>query len=154
MADQTPPLPRYAGATYFRVTSPSPFVAHVEINRPTKLNAFVEAMWLELGRVFDGLSADPDVRAVVLSGAGDRAFTAGLDVQEASKPGGTLDMGNSNDPPPDPARAAARLRRHIEEFQNCISSVEKCEKREWRETLAHNEPPPRHGPTWLAYCFP
>lgn len=31
--------------------------------------------------IFDRLSHDPDVRCVVLTGAGDRAFTAGLDVK-------------------------------------------------------------------------
>lgn len=38
-------------------------------------------MWLNLGALFKRLSHDPNVRCVVLSGAGDRAFTAGLDVQ-------------------------------------------------------------------------
>lgn len=38
------------------------------------------SMWDTLGRIFTQLSRDPDVRSVVLSGAGDRSFTAGLDV--------------------------------------------------------------------------
>ncbi|KAK4191605.1 putative delta-delta-dienoyl-CoA isomerase mitochondrial precursor [Podospora australis] len=116
-------MERYAGFKYFAVASPAPFVAHVEINRPTKLNAFKEAMWLELRQVFEKLSVDPDVRAVVLSGAGDRAFTAGLDVQEASQNGLLAPEAGV-----DGARKAAKLRRHIAEFQECISSVEKCEK--------------------------
>ena len=37
-------------------------------------------MWLNLKKIFDQLSEDPDVRAVLLSGAGNRAFTSGLDV--------------------------------------------------------------------------
>lgn len=64
----------------YNVTFPSEFVAHVEINRPEKMNAFKESMWLNLEKIFDRLSKDPDVRSVVLSGKGDRAFTAGLDV--------------------------------------------------------------------------
>lgn len=114
----------YTGLQHFRTTTPSPFVEHVEIDRPAKLNAFHEPMWLELGRLFRQLSVDPDVRCIVLSGAGDRAFTAGLDVQAAGNPEGIL--GGAGD---DTARKAARLRRHIVEFQECVSAVEKCEKR-------------------------
>ena len=117
------PLPAYAGYQHFLTTNPAPFVAHVEINRPTKLNAFHEAMWHELRAVFRQLSADADVRAVVLSGAGDRAFTAGLDVTAASE-GGVLSAEGV-----DGARKAAALRRYIADFQECISAVERCEKR-------------------------
>ncbi|KAL2132168.1 hypothetical protein VTI74DRAFT_4131 [Chaetomium olivicolor] len=115
-------LAGYDNLSHFNVTSPTPFVAHVEISRPAKLNAFYEAMWLELRQIFRQLSSDPDVRAVVLSGAGDRAFTAGLDVTAASE-GGVLSTEGE-----DAARKAAKLRRYIDEFQGCISSVEKCEK--------------------------
>lgn len=121
---------------HFLVSSPSQYVAHVEINRPDKLNAFSPPMWLEFGRLFAQLSRDPDVRAVVLSGAGPRAFTAGLDVQAASSKDGLLaDVFNADDgdgrggKSKDPARHAAALRRHIVDFQDCISAVEKCEKR-------------------------
>jgi hypothetical protein len=41
-------------------------------------------MWLNLSALFNALSVDPNVRAIVFSGAG-RAFTAGLDVQAASE---------------------------------------------------------------------
>ncbi|KAL2179307.1 ClpP/crotonase-like domain-containing protein [Thermothelomyces heterothallicus CBS 202.75] len=122
---QQSPLPAYADYQYFLVTSPSPLVAHVEINRPAKLNAFHEAMWHELRAIFGRLSVDPDVRAVVLSGAGDRAFTAGLDVAAASE-GGVLASVEGQGL--DPARKAARLRRYIADFQDCITALEKCEK--------------------------
>jgi len=109
---------------YFLVDIPIPFVAHVQINRPSKYNAFFEAMWLELKIVLDTLSADPEIRAVVLSGAGAKAFTTGLDVEIASQ--GVLG-GQKN--ASDPARAAVAIKRHVAEFQDCISSIEKCEKR-------------------------
>lgn len=117
------PLAAYSGLKFFTVTGPKPFVAHVQIHRPEKLNAFSEPMWLEFGRIFRQLSEDADVRAVVLSGAGDRAFTAGLDVQSASQDS-VLNSDAS-----DPARKAKKIRAHIEEFQNSIGAVEKCEKR-------------------------
>ncbi|RFU79778.1 delta3,5-delta2,4-dienoyl- isomerase precursor ech1 [Trichoderma arundinaceum] len=116
------PLAAYASYKHFTVSSPKPFVAHVQIQRPEKLNAFTEAMWLEFGSVFRQLSADADVQAVVLSGAGDRAFTAGLDVQSAAQDG-TFTAKDL-----DPARKAKKLRAQIDEFQSSIGAMEKCEK--------------------------
>ncbi|KAH8796667.1 ClpP/crotonase-like domain-containing protein [Hyaloscypha finlandica] len=110
---------------YFLVDRPLPYVAHVQINRPSKLNSFFEAMWLEFKTVFDTLSHDPEIRAVILSGAGDRAFTAGLDVQAASQAGILQQQEGKTE---DVARKAVGIKRHVEEFQNSISSVEKCEK--------------------------
>lgn len=110
---------------HFLVDTPLPFVAHVQINRPSKLNSFYEEMWLEFKTVFDALSTDPEVRAVVLSGAGAKAFTAGLDVEAASQSGILAQQGEKVDV----ARAAVSIKRHVAEFQACISSVEKCEKR-------------------------
>lgn len=119
------------GYTYFLTSTPFPFVTHVEINRPAKLNAFTRAMWLELRVLFNQLSHDPDVRAVVLSGAGDRAFTAGLDVMAAAASEPTLQgAGGKDGKKVDVARDATVKRRDIYEFQECISAVEKCEKRE------------------------
>ncbi|KHN96639.1 enoyl-CoA hydratase/isomerase family protein [Metarhizium album ARSEF 1941] len=115
----------YAPYEFMRVTFPASHVAHVEINRASKLNAFSRPMWLEFGRVFRQLGGDADVRAVVLSGAGDRAFTAGLDVTAASTEGPLSGTGGED---LDPARRAKALRGHIEEFQECISDMERCEK--------------------------
>lgn len=123
------PSPEYASYQHILVSMPAPFVAHVEINRPRKLNAFSRPMWLEFRRVFAQLSDDADVRTVVLSGAGDRAFTSGLDVQAAEQDG-ALTGGDGADV----ARKAKRLRSHIEEFQECISAAEKCEKRKSKVT--------------------
>lgn len=120
---------------YFLVDRPMPYVAHVQINRPSKLNAFFEAMWLEFKTVFDTLSHDPEIRAIVLSGAGDRAFTAGLDVQAASQEGVLQQQEGKTQ---DVARKAVGIKRHVEEFQNCISSVEKCEKRKFCNCLRYS----------------
>lgn len=126
MAAQTAkPLEGYTGYTHFNITSPAAFVAHVEINRPRKLNSFIREMWLELRSIFNQLSSDPDVRAVVLTGAGDRAFTTGLDVQAASESDAAVQGANSD---VDGARTATKMRRHVYEFQECITAVEKCEK--------------------------
>lgn len=109
---------------HFNVTFPAQYVAQVEINRPKKLNAFIEQMWFNIGAIFRKLSHDPDVRAVILTAAGDRAFTAGLDVQAAAE-GGVLAQTGEN---LDGARKATMIRRHMQEFQDEISAIEKCEK--------------------------
>ncbi|EMD93668.1 hypothetical protein COCC4DRAFT_28941 [Bipolaris maydis ATCC 48331] len=111
---------------FFNVSFPVEYVAHVEINRPEKMNAFKEVMWLNLSSIFRQLSHDPNVRAVVLTGAGDRAFTAGLDVQAASNDGALAQKDDKT--PLDGARKATEIRRHIQEFQDCITDIEKCEK--------------------------
>ncbi|KAK4899515.1 hypothetical protein LTR27_003248 [Elasticomyces elasticus] len=108
----------------FNVTFPSQYVAQVEIDRPKKLNAFFEQMWKDIAKIFRELSHDPEVRVVILTAAGDRAFTAGLDVQAASENGALAKTG----PVLDGARKAVALRRHILEFQDDITEIEKCEK--------------------------
>ena len=57
-------------------------IATVLFDRAAKLNAFTEAMWRRLGETVDALSADDDVRCVVLRGDGDRAFSVGADIGE------------------------------------------------------------------------
>jgi enoyl-CoA hydratase len=55
-------------------------IATVTINRPDKLNALDAGGLRELRARFDELSADRNIRAIVLTGAGDRAFVAGADI--------------------------------------------------------------------------
>lgn len=57
-------------------------VATVTLNRPEKLNAMTKPMWRRLGEVMSGLSADDDLRCVVLRGAGGKAFSPGNDISE------------------------------------------------------------------------
>jgi len=55
--------------------------AVVTLNRPTAMNALSRGLRQELADAIDALEADPDVRVLILTGAG-RAFTAGLDLKE------------------------------------------------------------------------
>ena len=57
-------------------------VATVSLSHPGKLNALTVAMWQELARTMATLSADDDLRCVVLRGAGEQAFAAGADIAE------------------------------------------------------------------------
>ena len=57
-------------------------VAVVTFNRPDKLNAISSAMLDRLEATLDELEADVEVRALVLTGAGPKAFVAGADIGE------------------------------------------------------------------------
>lgn len=57
-------------------------IATVTINRPTKLNALNKATIAELHEGFKNLEEDSSIRAIVLTGSGDKAFVAGADISE------------------------------------------------------------------------
>lgn len=59
-------------------------VGVVTINRPEKLNALNGETLEELKQAFLDLAGDAEVRAVILTGAGEKAFVAGADIQELS----------------------------------------------------------------------
>ncbi len=61
-------------------------VATITLNRPDVLNAMNNAMRTELLELFAGLRSDEAVRAVVVTGAGERAFCAGADIREFLEP--------------------------------------------------------------------
>ncbi len=61
---------------------PLPGVALVTLNRVRALNALSFALLLRLAEVVEALDADPACRAIVITGAGTRAFAAGADVAE------------------------------------------------------------------------
>ncbi|WP_144796617.1 3-hydroxyacyl-CoA dehydrogenase/enoyl-CoA hydratase family protein [Halorubrum depositum] len=62
-------------------------VGHVEIDRPHRMNTISGELLDELADAIDRLDASDDVRAILLSGAGDRAFSAGADVQSMAAGG-------------------------------------------------------------------
>ena len=107
-------------------------------------------MWSNLQRTFDTLSTDPDVRAVILTGKGNKAFTAGLDVcihqtslsaptsytrsyriatrsltQRQVQAAATSFASPAN---PDPARQAFIWRTHILTIQRTITAIASCLK--------------------------
>ncbi len=57
-------------------------IAEVRIDRPDALNALSSRVLAELDAAFGTLAANPGVRAVVLTGTGERAFCAGADLHE------------------------------------------------------------------------
>ena len=71
-------------------------VATITLNRPEVLNAFDRRMCEEMRRAWRLVKDDPEVHAVVLRAAGDRAFCAGLDLK--SSYGQPDDVWNHEDP--------------------------------------------------------
>ena len=55
-------------------------VATITLNRPEKMNAYTRIMGEEIMAAMDDIDADDSVRAVIFTGAGDRAFCAGADL--------------------------------------------------------------------------
>ena len=60
-------------------------VATITLNRPDQRNAISFQMWGELAQMLTNLDADRATRAVVISGAGSEAFSAGADIQDFEK---------------------------------------------------------------------
>lgn len=57
-------------------------IATVTINRPKKLNALNDEVLNELADVFKAIQVNDDVKGVIVTGAGDKAFVAGADIKE------------------------------------------------------------------------
>lgn len=63
-------------------------IATITLNRPAKMNAYTRHMMREMIAAFDETDADDAIRAVIVTGAGDRAFCAGADLtpDDGAKP--------------------------------------------------------------------
>jgi enoyl-CoA hydratase len=60
-------------------------IAYVTVNRPKVLNALSTPTWADLRTAFEAARDDVEVRGVILTGAGDKAFIAGADISELAK---------------------------------------------------------------------
>ena len=58
-------------------------VARVTIDRPDRMNAIDEASEAELIRIWGAIEQDSEVRCVVVTGAGERAFCTGADMKQS-----------------------------------------------------------------------
>ena len=70
-------------------------VGHIEIDRPQRMNTITPRMLDEIDAALDAFEDDDDVRAVLLEGAGDRAFSAGFDAASAA-PGSALEAAETS----------------------------------------------------------
>uniref|UniRef100_A0A1B6E6M7 Delta(3,5)-Delta(2,4)-dienoyl-CoA isomerase, mitochondrial n=1 Tax=Clastoptera arizonana TaxID=38151 RepID=A0A1B6E6M7_9HEMI len=100
---------------------PEPFVYHVKLNRPDKLNAINNTMWIEIGQCFNHLSGNADCRVIILSGSG-KIFTAGIDFKDMASVGAKLAEHE------DVARRCKILTNTIKSYQDSLTALEKCPK--------------------------
>ncbi|MBW2623932.1 MAG: enoyl-CoA hydratase/isomerase family protein, partial [Deltaproteobacteria bacterium] len=63
-------------------------IATITLNRPDKMNAMTGEMYAEISRRLKEIDEDPDIWAGIITGTGDRAFTAGADLDMEGRSGG------------------------------------------------------------------
>lgn len=86
-------------------------VATITIDNATRMNAMTAAMWEALPSAIAHIQAKPEVRVVVLRGAGTRAFSAGADISEF-----------------DTARAGSAVQAYDELNHNAFDALANCTK--------------------------
>ncbi len=93
-------------------------VAELRLNRPDRANSLSQQTWFDLRAAARELDAAPEVRIVVLSGAG-KHFCAGIDLGM---------LGELRPTDLEPGRAGEELRRRILDLQDTLSWFERCRK--------------------------
>lgn len=100
-----------------KTTFLTPTILHVELNRPSSLNAMNRTFFSEINKLFTYLNSHSLLRVVILTGSG-RLFTAGLDLKEA------VSVFESNESL-DQARRSLQLYNLIKDWQQSLSSLTK-----------------------------
>ena len=67
-------------------------IGTLTLNQPSKRNAISFEMWRDFPEAMADLENDPDVRVIVLTGAGEKAFSAGADISEFGEYRSTLEQ--------------------------------------------------------------
>lgn len=89
------------------------FVAIITIDRPTKLNTMTVAMDARMNQLMFDINQDQAIRAVVLTGEGNKAFSAGSDINDLGEYGSNWEYRNRFDARKDYARAVWLCRKPI-----------------------------------------
>tara|TARA_R110002020_G_scaffold56538_4_gene156417 strand:- start:987 stop:1763 length:777 start_codon:yes stop_codon:yes gene_type:complete len=82
-------------------------VATITLNRPEAMNALSKALRLELCAACQDVTNDQNIHALIVTGAGERAFTAGLDLKELGESG--LGPANNRDASTNPVFALSEM---------------------------------------------
>jgi len=110
------------GYTCFDV-SESDHVAHIQLNRPDKMNSMIPEFWTELPEIVRTISAEGRARAIVISSTG-KHFSAGMDL--AVFTGGGLAEGEAGPRSREMGRVRARLRETALLLQGSFTALEQA----------------------------
>ena len=88
-------------------------IAVVTLNRPEAMNALSKTLRAMLHTVMFELDADPAISVVVLTGAGEKAFTAGLDLKELGSDPHAMSAANDQDAGSNPVKAIELCRKPV-----------------------------------------
>lgn len=86
-------------------------IATITLNNPEKRNALTKPAWQKLGDIMLDLSADDDLRCIILRGAGEDAFAAGADISEF----------------PEERSSAAQAKAYGEIVTRTVKAIEECQ---------------------------
>ena len=111
-------MPEYELILY--QSDPDTSIARLTLNRPDRLNALNDQMQVEIADAVAQADADPDVRVLIITGAG-RAFCAGGDMNQL---GGSINGDGSGWT----SGNADEVRRSFRLAQDMILGVQRCEK--------------------------
>jgi len=115
------------GYTCFDVTE-SDGVAHLQLNRPDKLNSMIPEFWTELPEIVRGISAEGRARAIVISSTG-KHFSAGMDLSVFTGAGAFGERDASSDAPTrstELGRKRAQLRETALLLQGTFTALEQA----------------------------
>lgn len=88
-------------------------IAVVTLNRPEAMNALSAGLRSELAVAMRAVDEDEGIHAIVLTGAGNRAFTAGLDLKELGADTGNLGAANATEADQNPVLAIENCRKPV-----------------------------------------
>jgi enoyl-CoA hydratase len=87
-------------------------IAKVIVNRQERRNAFKRSMWTDLLHIFERLAEDPEIRVILITGAGEESFAAGADISEMKDRSSSVSPGDM----PNPVAEATRAIQDIEKI--------------------------------------
>ncbi|MFN7754132.1 MAG: enoyl-CoA hydratase [Pseudomonadota bacterium] len=84
-------LPALQGMTERMIVRKEGPLGWIVFNQPARHNAMSVDMWEALPRIVEAYEADPEIRVIIITGAGDRAFVSGADISQFGERRGTME---------------------------------------------------------------
>jgi enoyl-CoA hydratase len=84
-------LPMLQGITERMIVRKDGPLGWIVFNQPARHNAMSVDMWEALPKILDAYEADPEIRVIIITGAGDKAFVSGADISQFGERRGTME---------------------------------------------------------------